>query len=43
MICAYCGSLLEYEKSDAITVQMGMNEIVYEIEEEKIMIQIKFI
>ena len=32
VICAYCGSLLEYEKGDAVMVQMGMNEYESEIE-----------
>ena len=32
VVCAYCGSLIEYEKGDAATVQTGMNEFQNEIE-----------
>jgi len=32
LICAYCGSLLEYEKSNVVTVQTGINEYESEIE-----------
>lgn len=32
VMCVHCGSLLEYEKGDAVTVQTGINEFESEIE-----------
>ena len=32
VMCGYCGSLLEYEKVDAVPVQTGMNEWERELE-----------
>lgn len=43
VVCTYCGSLLEYEKSDVASVKTGMNEYESEIEcpncQEKIRIK----
>lgn len=43
MVCTYCGSLLEYEKSDVASVKTGINEYESEIEcpncQEKIRIK----